>query len=76
MRQLGILLGGILFLYVASIGPVYGWAFNHNEDETPQDQMIEKAYGPIIYLCHSFKPINYCVVVYVKMWARLMDRKG
>ena len=77
-RQLGIILGGMLIIYVASVGPVWNWALNHTEEETAEEQMrtIRIVYGPIIFLCHSSKSINDCVVAYIKMWAMFTDRRG
>jgi len=66
-----MVVGGLLFIYVASIGPVAAWV-DHNENTISGETVnfLKMIYSPIAYACRC-KPIAKCFSVYISFWMGL-----
>jgi hypothetical protein len=81
-RQIGILLGILLFLYVVSIGPVERYsAVNFSVPPTPEKQeqlarlkertkVFTVVYAPILKFCDICPPAKYALGRYCSLWEK------
>jgi len=75
LRQLGIILGGLLFFYVASIGPVAAWVESRGYENRVEGERLRMIYLPIIAVCFWCKPVSECVGAYINYCVKLSGVK-
>ena len=69
MRQLGILLGGLLFLYFALYGVAIYYVLGRtatNDEQIKVRDRVEWAYYPVSWLCERCPPFRVCISPYYR----------
>ena len=70
-----MLLGGMLFLYVGSIGPVYAMAMRSGDTGLGTIRnwnRIESFYSPLADICETFPPLQWAIGSYVELWRQII----
>jgi len=78
MMQLGIILGCLLFFYVASIGPVVAWIQTKRDAHNPdaEGETLRVVYFPIIAVCDCSEPVSECFEAYGQYFVKLSRVKN
>ena len=69
-RQMGILFGGLLFLYVASIGPAYAIALKRSptiREGKINLEAVSEFYSPVVWVCTACPPVGKILHAYVRV---------
>ena len=72
-----MIVGGMLFVYVASVGPVAAYSLNHTgRDQRPQTtDTLRAVYSSLVYVGNVAPPIGILIDRYIDLFEHLMPRR-
>jgi hypothetical protein len=75
-RQLGIIFGGLLVLYIASIGPMWALAVRKEsfseKDGQSEMLLLFSFYAPLRGIAEACPPFGKCLIAYHGLWSKII----